>query len=321
VSGVGIASLVLRRLLVLCLLLILLSFAIFSLLYIAPGDPIDILLGTQPRTPQLVATLRHQYHLDEPFFTQYWLWAKDAVQLHFGTSIQTTTSVTGELEARLPTSTFLGLYAYVLTMILGIGLGIASALKRRTAVDRGIVAGAVVALSTPAFVSGVFLLYLFAVVLPWFPSFGRGTGFVDQLWHLTLPAVSLALVGAAYVLKHARAAVIGVLDQDYVTFARARGLSRRRVLFGYALRNALIPVVTISGLMLAFVITGAVLIEVTFSIPGIGELLVQSAAAKDVPMIQGVALVVAAVIMLANLLADLTYLAVDPRIRLGRGSS
>jgi peptide/nickel transport system permease protein len=318
-TGLALVYFVLRRLLVLGLLLVFVSFAVFSLLYVAPGSALDVLFGTRPRTPETVQLLRHEYHLDRPFFTQYWIWAKEAAQLQFGNSIQTTLPVTDEIKARLPTSLFLGIYAYIITMLLGVGFGIVSALKRRSAVDRGIVASAIVGLSTPAFVSGIFLLYLFAIVLPWFPVFGRGAGFWDELWHLTLPAVALALGAAAYVLKHTRAAMIGVLDQDYVTFARARGLSARRFLFVYALRNALIPVVTISGLILAYVITGAVLVEVTFSLPGIGELLVQSATAKDLPMIQGVAMVVAVVIMLANLLADLVYVAADPRIRLGRG--
>jgi peptide/nickel transport system permease protein len=149
--------------------------------------------------------------------------------------------------------------------------------------------------------------------------FGAGHGFIDAVWHLTLPALALALVGFGYILRHTRAAVMGVLDQDYVTFARARGLSPRRVLLTYMLRNALIPVVTISGLILAFVVTGAVLVENAFNVPGIGQLLVQSSTTKDLPTIQGVAIVVAFAIMLANLLADLAYVAVDPRIRLVKG--
>jgi peptide/nickel transport system permease protein len=161
-------------------------------------------------------------------------------------------------------------------------------------------------------------LYVFAILLPWFPAFGKGSGFVDELWHMTLPAIALASVVMAYVVKHTRAAMIKALDQDYVTFARARGLSAWRVLTVYALRNALIPIVTISGLLLSFLITGAVLVEVTFSLPGIGGLLVQSANTKDLPMIQGVALVIAVVVMGVNLIADLLYLAVDPRIRLGK---
>lgn len=314
------AHFLVRRLASLVAMLAILSFAIYSLLYLAPGSPVDILLGSQPRTPETVALLNERYHLDEPFLTQYWIWLNGAIHLDFGTSIRSTLPVTDEIGARLPLSLFLGAYAYLITMVFGVGLGIVSALRRKTVVDRGIVGATVVALSTPAFVSGVVLLFFFAIIVPVFPATGAGEGFLDRVWHLTLPAVALALTVAAFVLKHTRAAMIGVLDQDYVTFARARGLSPRRVLFSYALRNALIPIVTISGLVLGSLIVGAFLVEVTFSLSGIGQLLVDSATFKDLPMIQGVALIIAVVLILANLLADLLYMAVDPRISVGRKS-
>lgn len=316
----GLALFAARRLAVLALLLVVVSFAVFSLLYLSPGSVIDTLLGTNPRTPAELSYLTSEYHLNQPFLTQYWLWASQAARLNFGNSIQTSLPVTAEIRQRLPVTLFLGVYAYILTVLLGVGLGLAAALRRRRLADRGIVGASIVALSTPAFVSGVFLIYLFGIQVRLFPVAGPGTGFFGQLWHLTLPAVALALTATAYLVKHTRAAVIMVLDQDYVTFARARGLAPGRVLIGYILRNALIPVVTMSGLILSYVITGAVLVEDTFSLPGIGQLLVQSATAKDLPLIQGVAMVVAIVIVLANLLADVALIAVDPRIRLGRGT-
>jgi peptide/nickel transport system permease protein len=316
----GLAIYVLRRLLSLAILLVFISFGVFSLLYVASGDPVDILLGVQPRTEETVTALREEYHLNEPFLTQYWIWAQDAARFEFGNSIQTTLPVTDEIRSRLPVSVFLGVYAFILTMVFGVALGIRAAIDKHRAADRGIVAGSVIGLSTPAFVSGVFLLYVFGVELHWFPIFGPGEGFVDRLWHLTLPAIALALVACAYIVKHTRAALLNVLDQDYVTFARARGLSKRRVLFLYGLRNGLIPIVTLSGPLLAFLITGAVLVEVTFSLPGIGQLLVQSATTKDLPLLQGITLVAAIFILVANLLVDLMYMAVDPRIRLGSGT-
>jgi peptide/nickel transport system permease protein len=317
----AVAFFILRRILALAVLLVIVSFAVFSLLYVTPGDVVQILLGLTPSTPQNIALLRHEYHLDQPFLVQYWIWASHALRFDFGNSIETTLPVTDEIKARLPTSLFLGIYAYILTMVIGIGLGIWAALKKRTFIDRGIVATALLFLGTPAFASGVLLLYLFAIVLPWFPVFGSGAGFWDDLWHLTLPAITLALASAAFVVKHTRSAMINVLDQDYVTFARARGLAPRRVLFTYTLRNALIPVVTVSALILAYVITGAVLVEITFSLPGIGNLLVHSVTVKDLPMVQGVTMVIAIVILTANLLADLAYLVLDPRIRYGKQTS
>lgn len=309
---------VIRRLLAFVALLLGLSFLVFSLLYVAPGSVISILLGTSPRTPASVQALTAQYHLDDPFLVQYWLWLKDAVRLDFGTSISTSIPVVDAIKSRLPISLFLGGYAFVLTVVFGLGLGVLAGMKRETWIDRGVVASSIVALSTPVFVSGVVALYVFAIVLHWFPAFGTGTGFVDRLWHMTLPAVTLSSIIIAYVVKHTRSAMMNVLDQDYVTFARARGMSASRVLAVYAFRNALIPIVTIIGLVLGFVITGAIIIEVTFSLPGIGSLLVQAATTKDLPLIQGLAIVTATVIMGANLLADLLYMAVDPRMRLGR---
>ncbi|RWJ01294.1 MAG: ABC transporter permease [Mesorhizobium sp.] len=318
IGGASIGAYVARRLLVLAVLLVAVSFAVFCLLYLAPGNPIDMLLGQRPRTPATVSALTREYNLDKPFFEQYWLWAWRAMHLDFGTSIQTSLPVATEIKARLPTSLFLGCYAFGLATITGVGLGVQAAVRRRTLVDRFVVGAAVVGLSTPVFVSGVGLLYVFAIQLHWLPAFGKGNGFFDELWHLTLPAIALAVPSTAYILKHARAAMLGVLEQDYIVFARARGLSPWRILFSYSLRNALIPVVTMCGLVLSSLIVGAVLTEMTFSVQGIGHLLVQSALAKDIAVIQCVSLLVAVSVMATNLLADVLYLFVDPRIRIGR---
>jgi peptide/nickel transport system permease protein len=309
-----------RRLSAIAVLLLLVSFLIFALLYIAPGNPIDILLGETPRTGDVVQKLNHQYHLDQPFFTQYWIWLKNAARLHFGTSINNTLPVSVEIKTRFPTSALLGAYAFLLTMFFGLAMGLLAALKRETKVDRGIMGAAVVGLSSPAFVTAIGLLYLFSITLKWFPVYGKGAGFVDELWHLTLPAIALAVVTTAAIAKQTRAALLGVLDQDYVAFARARGLSQTRVLFRYILRNGLVPVATIATILLSALITGAVLAEAIFSIPGIGGLLVQAANNQDIPVLQGVGMLLAAMIMLANLAADVLYMLIDPRIRFAHGS-
>lgn len=317
-EGGALALYIARRLVALVVMLAVISFGIFGLLYLAPGNPVAAILGRGYHSPAEIQAVRHQYHLDKPFLEQYLIWAKGVLHFRFGNSITTSLPVGGEITARLPTSLYLGLYAFLLTIVFGVGLGLLAALKSQTVLDRGTVAGSLIGLSTPAFVAGVFLIYLFAIVVHWFPASGRGEGFGNELWHLTLPAISLALTSIAYVLKHTRAAVLGVLEQDYVTFARARGLSLRRILITYLLRNALIPVITISGLVLSGLVVGAVLTEVTFSIQGLGDLLVQSASSKDVPTIQAVAVLVAALIIVANLLADVAYAFADPRVRLGR---
>jgi peptide/nickel transport system permease protein len=298
-------------------LLVVIAFFIFALLYLAPGNPVMILLGNNPHNPETTRLLTHEYHLDQPFLTQFWIWARGAVQLHLGKSIISTLPVTEEIRYHLPSSIYLGIYAFIVQGILGVGLGIAAALRSGSARDRGIVAVSVVGLSMPAFVCAVMLLFVFAIEVPWFPSFGAGSGFVDRIWHLTLPALALALTGFAFLVKHTRASLLNVIHQDYVVFARARGLSSERILFFYVLRNGLIPIITISALLLSGLITGAILVEVTFSLPGVGSLLAQSADQQDLPMIQGIGLLVAAIIMLANLAADLFYIAVDPRIRHG----
>lgn len=307
-----------RRLAVLLVLLVVVSFAVFSLLSIAPGEPVDVLLGTTPRTAETVQALTQKYHLDKAFLEQYWIWLRNAVHFDFGDSIQTQMPVTDELRQRLSTSLFLGLYAFAIVMVLGIGLGVVAALRRRTGADRMIVGASIVGLSTPSFVGGLALIYLFGIVLELFPVYGVGSGFGDELWHMTLPAVALALTSTAAVVKTVRAAIVGVVDQDFMTFARARGLSRGRVLVAYGLRNALIPLVTMSGIVLTHMIVGAALVETTFSLPGLGQLLVTSATQQDVPMLQAMAVLIAAIVVLVGLLADLVLVAVDPRIRLGR---
>jgi peptide/nickel transport system permease protein len=183
--------------------------------------------------------------------------------------------------------------------------------------DRLLVAVSVMGVSAPAFASGILLLYLFGVVLDFFPVFGAGRGFVDRLWHLTLPAIALALSAMALIVKVTRAALIEELDRDYVAFARARGLSFRRVLFGYALRNALVSVVTASGLVLIYMLTGAVLVEVTFSLPGVGSLLVDAVQGLDIPLVQGLVIVLAVFIVVVHLVIDILYRLIDPRIRFG----
>ncbi len=311
----GLALFVLRRLAALAILLTIISFGVFSLLYLAPGSAEQVLLAGRPAADEETRNeIRERFHLNDPFLQQYGYWAKGAIQLDFGSSIRTGEPVLTAIKDRSGLTIFLGLYGFAVAMVAGIALGILSAVRSRTSTDRGIVMFSIVGASAPAFVTGVFLLYLFAVLLGWFPAFGQGAGFLDRFWHLTLPALALALGGAALVVRLTRAGMLGALEQDYVTFARARGLSARRVLLAYALRNALIPVVTAGALVLSFMLTGAALIEVTFALPGVGALLIDSVNFKDLPMVQGLSMVLATVVILINLLTDVVYLFVDPRI-------
>lgn len=317
----GFAGLVGKRLLAALGILLLVSFATFTLLYIAPGSVEQLLIGPRQSTPQLVAALRAQYHLDDPFIVQYWWYLRDLLALDLGTSIHTNQPVVDLLKEAIPVSLFLGVYAFVLTIGVGVPMGILAALRKRSMIDRGVVGVAVVGLSAPAFATGILLLYVFSVQLGWFPVIGAGSGFVDRLWHMTLPAVALALTAGGLVVKVTRAAMINALDQDYLTFARARGLSNSRVLTAYALRNALVPIVASGGLILGYVLTGAVLVEVTFTLPGMGNLMIDAVTVKDLPVVQAVALVFAIAIILINLAVDILYLVIDPRIRVGGQSA
>jgi peptide/nickel transport system permease protein len=315
-TGRTLALFVARRLAALAVLLAIISFGVFSLLYLAPGDTVQGLLGSRQATPELIAQLRSQYHLDEPFLTQYWIWLSGALHGDLGASSFSGVSVIETIRARFPVTAFLGVYAFAIAMVVGVSLGVAAALRKRSAIDRSIVGASVVGVSMPAFVTGTLLLYLLAVRFEVFPAFGAGTGFGDRLYHLTLPAIALAFTQATFILKLTRAAMIEALDQDYVAFARARGVPARQVVFAYALRNALVPVVTAGGIVLGALLTGAVLIEVVFALPGLGSLLIDSVNAKDIPMVQGLAVLAASTVVLVNLLTDLLYLYVDPRIRL-----
>ena len=307
-----------RRILALVVLLVLISFLVFGLLYLAPGNAIQVLLGTHPASPASIAALKAKYHLNDSFIVQYLLWLKGAVHLNLGVSIQTGQTVTSLIGSRIGLTIFLGIYAFLLSVVLGVPAGVVAAMRNRSVADRAIVGVSLLGVSVPAFVSGIFLLYLLAIDAGWFPVYGPGTGFVDRLWHLTLPAFALAFGVMALILKLTRAAMITVLEQDYIAFAQARGVGPVRVITRYALRNALGPIITAGGLILGVVLTGAVLVEQVFALPGIGSLLITSVEAKDVPVVQGFTLLAAAILIAANFLIDLCYLFIDPRITAGQ---
>jgi peptide/nickel transport system permease protein len=263
--------------------------------------------------------VREQNDLDKPVPVQYLAWLGRAVRLDFGESFTTTESVRDGLASRLPVSAELGLLGFLLAVGVGVPMGVLAAVRGRSTLDRSVVALSVIGVSAPAFATGLFLLYVFGVKLGWFPVFGEGgPGALDRLRHLVLPAIAVGLAGLAPILKLTRAATAETLDRDYVAFARARGVASGRVLRSYALRNALIPVVTVAGGLLGFMITGVALVEVTFSINGLGSLLVTSVERKDVPMVQGLTVLVALTVVAVNILTDLLYVAIDPRIRFAR---
>lgn len=320
-SGTSLTGLVARRIAVAIPLLIVITFAVFALVHIAPGDPVRTLLGARPSNPETIAAIRERYNLDDPFVVQYGKWLWGAVQGDLGRSIQGNREVTAVLMGRLGVTTFLGAMSAVIVLGAGIGLGALAAFRRGSWIDQTVVTLGILGISTPAFVSGIALLYFFGVVLGWFPVFGAGEGFFDRFWHLVLPAFALAFSVMAIIIKITRAAMVEELERDYVTFARARGLSPARIAITYVLRNALIPVITAAGLIIVGLVAGAIYVEVTFALPGLGTLIIESVEARDIPVIQGATLLFSLVVVVVNLAIDVLYALIDPRIRFGEVSA
>ncbi|OUZ12583.1 ABC transporter permease [Aeromicrobium sp. PE09-221] len=305
-----------RRLAAIGATLVVLSFVVFALLYLAPGRPEEVLLGTRPATPETLAAIRAKYHLDEPFLAQYLHWAGDALRLQFGESIQSGQAVTAVIGERLPITIMLAAYAVALVVVVAVPSGLLAGARPGSRFDRAATMVSTFGFGAPAFVIGIVMLYVFGIVLGWFPVYGGGSDdLLDRLHHLTLPALALTVSVAAIVFRQTRAATMSVTHADYMTFASTRGLPRRLVWGRYRLRNSSLPVITSVGAIVAFFLTGAVVVEQVFSLPGIGSQLVGAVNTKDVPVIQALALLMAAFILLINLICDVVYLLVDPRLR------
>ena len=318
----GIAGLIIRRLAVAIPLLFIISFGVFALVHIAPGDPVRALLGTRASDPETLNNLREKYNLNDPFLVQYGKWLGQVLRGDLGRSINGNRKVWNAIKDRGSVTIALSLLGTAIVLVFGVALGMIAAFRRGTRLDRAMVMFGVFGISSPAFVTGIFLLYFFGVVLGWFPTFGAGDDdFLDRLWHLTLPAFALALSVMAIVVKITRAAMIEELDKDYVTFARARGLSAARITFAYVLRNALIPVITAAGIVVVGLLASAIYVEVTFALPGLGSLIVDAVQKRDIPLIQGTTLVFSCFVVAINLIIDVVYTLVDPRIRFGKVES
>ena len=310
----SVARFSLGRLMATAGLLMALSFVVFGLLYIMPGDPAQNLLGVRSASPEVLAQVRAQYHLDEPFLAQYLQWLGSVLHGDFGLSIRSNESVLSVLGSRVVLTLQLVVYAFIITVVIAVPLGVLSALRSGGALDRSASTGAIVGVGAPSYAVGLLLLYVFGVKFGLLPVYGSGDSGFDRLTHLTLPAVTLAIGLGALVLKLTRTAVLAELDQDYVTFARSRGLPSRMIQ-SMVLRNAMLPVITSLGLVLTFLFGGTILVEITFALQGIGSLLAGSVTFKDIPVVQAITLLTAAVIALIALAVDLLYFAADPRVR------
>ncbi|MBN1527523.1 MAG: ABC transporter permease [Thermoleophilaceae bacterium] len=309
------ARLVLTRLAGLLLTLLVASVVIYGALYLAPGDPSTLLAGNKA-TPRTLESIREQWHLDDPFYERYWAWLSGAVRGDLGESFTYKQSVGSLISDRIGTTTLLIAYAFALVLVGGVLLGIVGALRPRA--GAGITAVSSVGIAVPSYVAAIVLITVFAVELGWFPVFGDGTGFLDRLWHLTLPAIALALAWNAYVAQLTKAAVHEESLRDHVATARSRGVAEGAIVRRHIVRNALIPITTVLGITIAGLVAGTVVIEQSFNLNGIGSLLVQATSSKDFALVQGISLLLVTIFVVVNVGVDLLNAALDPRLRTER---
>ncbi|MFJ6939677.1 ABC transporter permease [Streptomyces sp. NPDC101132] len=305
-----------RRLLEMAATLLGASFVVFGAMYLAPGNPASFLLSGRSASPAALQAVNDQYHLDEPFGVRYLSWLGQVLQGDFGRSITYRTDVSRLLADRLPATLTLVAMALLVVVLAGLVLGWAGAVRGgRT--DATILVTTTFAVGTPSFVAAVLLQGLFSVRLGWFPSSGAGEGFTDMLWHLTLPAVALALYLIGMLARVTRSAMLEALDSEHVAVARSRGVPEHHVIRRHVFRNALGTVLTTGGLIVSTLLVCTVLVETAFSIGGIGQLLELSTTTKDFPTVQAISLIIVALFMTVNLVVDLLHPLVDPRVTLG----
>ena len=318
---------VLQRLIQAVIVMVVVAFIAFMLFQYV-GDPVVFLLGQDARPDQIVQ-LRADLGLDQPFFVQYWHFLVNAVQGEFGLSLRQGAKVSRLIAERFPATLELALVAAVLALSLGIPMGVYSALRRNSFLSHVFMTISLIGVSLPTFLIGILLLLLFAVVLGWFPSFGRGDTVKFGWWtsglltkdgwlHIVLPAITLAVFQLTLIMRLVRSEMLEVLRTDYIKFARARGLSNRAIHFGHALKNTLVPVMTITGLQLGGLIAFAIITETVFQWPGMGLLFIQAVTFADIPVMAAYLCLIALIFVVINLVVDLLYFVVDPRLRIGR---
>ena len=299
-----------RRLVQSALILLGISFVTFLLLYVLPADPVRQIAG-RSATAETVENIRRELGLDQPFLVQYGRYLWDLLHLDLGRSYLQRTEVAELIASRLPATLQLMAAGIAAELVIGLTFGVIAALRRGRAVDQGLMVASFVAVSAPQFVVSLLVLYVFAVQLGWFPIGGYGTPA-----HLVLPALTLGVLGAGWYARMMRSAMVDVLTQDFIRTARAKGLTRARVILRHALPNAILPIIAMIGIDIGIFMGGLVVVESVFGWPGIGQLAWQAIQRVDIPIIMGVTLVSACAIVAGNLLADLMAPFIDPRIKL-----
>lgn len=284
---------------------------VFILTTIVPGDPARIMMG-QRGNPETIAKIRHEMGLDKPLPIQFLDFMKNALTLNLGKSYRNNMTVVEAITTRIPVTFKLAFFAMVIAILVGVPLGIISAVKQYSWIDYGAMFFAILGISAPVFWVALLAVVLFCVILGWIPGTGTGNG---ELIYYVLPSIVLGLRPAALIARLTRSSMLEIVRQDYIRTARAKGLSERVVIMRHALRNALIPVVTVIGIEVASLLSGVVITEQIFSLPGIGRLSVEALTNRDFPVIRGVVLFMAFIFVLANLIVDLSYPFFDPRIK------
>jgi peptide/nickel transport system permease protein len=310
---------ILRRLLLLIPVLVIVGIIVFTLIHLTPGDPASVMLGREATNEQKEA-LREQLGLNDPFLVQFVNWFADALRLDFGESLFLGMPVDEALLDRVQPTGLLTLYAMTLSILIAIPSGVIAATRANSLLDRLLMVLSISGAAIPSFFFGILLILLFAVVLGWLPSGGYVGIDEDPIQHfkyMILPTIALGVSAAGLLARLVRSTMLDVLNQDFVRTAYAKGLRERRVVLLHALRNAMLPILTIIGISLAGMLGGAVVIETVFNIPGMGRLLVQSVTRRDFPVVQGAVMTVAAIQVIVMLLIDVLYVYVDPRVRYG----
>ena len=320
---------ILRRLLQAIVVMVSVGFIAF-LLFQYVGDPVLILLG-QDATQEQIRQLRADLGLDQPFFVQFWHFLLNAVQGEFGLSLRQGAKVSRLLGERFPATFELALVAAALALLIGIPMGVYAALRRGSFLSQVFMTVSLLGVSLPTFLIGILLILIFSVWLGWLPSFGRGETVRIGWWssglftldgwlHMILPALTLAIFQLTLIMRLVRAEMLEVLRTDYIKFARARGLTDRAIHFGHALKNTLVPVMTITGLQLGGLIAFAIITETVFQWPGMGLLFIQAVTFADVPVMAAYLCLIALIFVVINLVVDLLYVVVDPRLRVAKAA-
>lgn len=328
---------IIKRLLMLIPVLLGASILVFSLIHLAPGDPARTIAG-EHASAQTIERVRIKYGLDKPLVTQYWIWLKQALRGDFGRSIVSNEYVSKEILSRFPNTVELTLFSMFIAIVVGVLAGIVSASRQYSLLDYGFMGIALFGVSMPVFWLGIMLMMIFGVFLRWLPISGRidmmipftkitglylidsiitgnWAAFISSLRHLILPSLALGTIPMATIARITRSSMLEVLKQDFIRTERAKGLSERTVIYKHAVRNALIPVVTVIGLNFGLLLSGAILTETVFSWPGVGRYVVNAVQMRDYPAVQGCVLFFAFIFVVVNLITDIIYVYIDPRIK------